>query len=339
MLSEACRRRRPRYAVAVNTRNSSELRRRHWARRDIVIVILIACAAAIICVKFDVSEALASWTRLHENLQLDELPGVLLVLAICLIWFSARRYLEANRELTLRRTMEAKLAEALAENQHLALKYVDTQESERKTLAHDLHDELGQYVNAIKLDAVAMRDATTNHAALNEAARAMIVNIDRVYHVLRGLIRELRPVGFDDLGVLAALEHCVNEWRPRLPAARIEFSCAPELDMLDEARRLVVFRLVQEALTNIARHSSATEVHIRIERSAPRQGIEVSIIDNGVGADLSLPRNGLGLVGMRERVAALGGTTDLASARGEGFKIMAFLPVAQRDGVSAESGA
>jgi len=154
------------------------------------IVILITLVTAAICVKFDVSEALAGWTRPREWLQLDELPEVLLVLAICLIWFSARRYFEADRELTLRRAAESKLAEALAENQQLALKYVDMQEQERKTLAHDLHDELGQFVNAIKLDAVAMRDAPANHAPIRDAARAMIVNIDRVYDVLRGLIRQ-----------------------------------------------------------------------------------------------------------------------------------------------------
>lgn len=296
------------------------------ARRDMAVVIMVAAVAAIICVKFDVSEALASWTRPFERLQLDELPGVLLVFAICMIWFSGRRYLEANRELKLRRAAEAKLAEALAENQRLALSYVDIQEHERKTLAHDLHDELGQYVNAIKLDAVAVRDATAEHAPLHAAARAMIVNSDRVYAVLRGLIRQLRPVGFDDLGVLAALEHCVNEWRPRLPAMQIELSCAAELESLDEARRLVVFRLVQEALTNIARHSSATQVRIQIERSDVKHGIEVLIADNGVGADLKLPQNGLGLVGMRERVAALGGAIALAADRGAGFKVMAFLP-------------
>jgi two-component system, NarL family, sensor histidine kinase UhpB len=203
------------------------------------------------------------------------------------------------------------------------------QEHERKTLAHDLHDELGQYVNAIKLDAVTVRDATAQHAPLHATARAMIVNIDRVYHVLRGLIRQLRPVGFDDLGVLAALEHCINEWRPRLPAVQIEFSCAAELETLDEARRLVIFRLVQEALTNIARHSSATQVRIQIERSDLRHGIEVVISDNGVGADLELPRTGLGLVGMRERVAALGGAITLAAGRGAGFKVVAFLPHSQ----------
>jgi two-component system sensor histidine kinase UhpB len=291
-------------------------------RRDLLVVICVSLAAAIICVKFDVGEALLSWTRPREQLQLDEVPGILLVIAICLIWFSARRYFEARRQLILRRAAEAQLAAALA-------KYVDMQEHERKTLARDLHDELGQYVNAIKLDAVAMREATTADAALQAAAHAMIVNIDRVYDVLRGLIRQLRPVGFDDLGVIAALEHCVNEWRLRLPATAIDMSSVGELGALDEARGLVIFRLVQEALTNVARHAAATQVRILIDRSASRQGIEVLIADNGRGADLSVPRSGFGLVGMRERVAALGGSISLLGGQGEGFKVMAFIPLAE----------
>jgi two-component system sensor histidine kinase UhpB len=313
--------------VAVNGMTPRELRRKNLARRDLAAVIAVAAVAAIVCVQFDVSEAVTRWTRPFERLQLDELPEILLVLAICLIWFSGRRYLEASRELNLRRAAESKLAETLAENQRLALSYVDMQEQERKTLAHDLHDELGQYVNAIKLDALTVCDATAQHASAHAAARAMIANIDRVYSVLRGLIRRLRPVGFDDLGVRAALEHCVSEWRARLPAVQMEMSCAQELESLDEARRLVVFRLVQEALTNIARHSSATQVRIEIERSAAGRGIEVLIADDGAGTDLSLARSGLGLIGMRERVAALGGAVTVASSRGGGFRVMAFVPV------------
>jgi two-component system, NarL family, sensor histidine kinase UhpB len=290
------------------------------------MVILVSGVAAIVCVMFDVSEALATWTRPFERLQLDELPGILLVLAICLIWFSGRRYVEASRELKLRRAAESKLAETLAENQRLASSYVDMQERERKALARDLHDELGQYVNAIKLDAVTVCDPAVERSSGQTAANAMIANIDRVYSVLRGLIRQLRPVGFDDLGVRAALEHCINEWRVRLPAIQMEMSCAPELESLDEARRMVIFRLVQEALTNIARHSSATQARIQIERSAVRPGIEVLIADDGVGTDLNLPRSGLGLVGMRERVAALGGAITLASSVGSGFRVMAFVP-------------
>jgi two-component system sensor histidine kinase UhpB len=302
--------------------------RRNYARRDAAVVVAATLLAAIVCAKLDVGEAVARWTRPYERLQLDEVPLILLVLAIGLIWFSSRRYFEAKRQLELRRVADAKLAETLTENQRLALKYVDMQEHERKTLARDLHDELGQYVNAIKLDAVSIREAAADRPEISETARAVIANVDRVYEVLRGLIRQLRPVGLDELGLAAALENCVNEWRSRLPAAQIEMVCGPELDSLAESRALVLFRLVQEALTNVARHSSATRVKIQIGRAASAPGIDISIVDNGLGADLSVPRNGLGLIGMRERVAALGGSIAVSSASGAaGFEVRAFLPL------------
>jgi glucose-6-phosphate-specific signal transduction histidine kinase len=248
-----------------------------------------------------------------------------------LIWFSSRRYFEANRQLRLRRTVEEKLAEALAENQRLAQQYVDIQEYERKALARDLHDELGQYLNAIKLDAVSIGDSLPEHPAAGNVARAMIANIDRVYGVVTGLIRRLRPVAFDDLGVAAALEHCINEWRSRLPAATIETSIGGDLASLDESRGLVLYRLVQEALTNIARHSQATRVEIRIEQIEDARGtqrVDVLIADNGRGTDMKAPRTGLGLIGMRERVSALGGSISLASEPGAGFRVMSSLPMA-----------
>jgi len=307
--------------------------RKMAARRDAVLVAVISLLAAVVCVKLDLSETLLGWTRLHERLQLDELPAVLLVVATCLIWFSARRYFEARGQLVLRRATEVRLEEALAENQRLAQQYLDIQEYERKALARDLHDELGQYLNVIKLDAVSIRDARQPPDPLvNDAARALIENVDRVYGVVSSLIRQLRPVGFDELGVAAALEHCVDDWRARLPALSIDFSIDRNaFDAIDEIRALAVFRLVQEALTNIARHAQATCVEIRIRRrrqSGTQETVEVSIIDNGSGADLNAPRTGLGLVGMRERVAAFGGSLELASRRGAGFKVMASLPVA-----------
>ena len=314
----------------MNAKISEHAGRKTSARRDFAVVVLVALLTAIVCVKFDVSEVIAAWTRPHERLQLDELPGVLLVIAIALVWFSWRRYFEARQQLNLRRAAETKLAEALAENQRLALKYVDTQESERKALARDLHDELGQFVNAIKLDAVAVRDSSALHAPIATIARTMIQNIDRVYDALGGLIRQLRPVGFDNLGLLAALEHCIGEWRLRLPAISIEISTAGNLESLDETCALVVFRLVQEALTNVARHSEATQARILLERTDAGCGVQVLIVDNGRGADLSVPRTGLGLIGMRERVAALGGSITLSSGIGEGFKVMASIPAPGR---------
>src|ERR1700692_4523236 len=109
-------------------------------RRDIVLMVIVAGAAAFACAKFNLSEALLKWTRPFERLQLDELPAVLLVIAISLIWFSTRRYIEATRKLHYRRSAEAKLAESLAENKRLAQQYVAAQESERTAPARDLHE-------------------------------------------------------------------------------------------------------------------------------------------------------------------------------------------------------
>ena len=321
-----------RYAV-LHMRLADARSRRSYARRDAAVVFAATLLAAVICAKFDVGEALERWTRPYEWLQLDELPLIFLVMAVGLIWFSSRRYLEAKRQLQLRIAADAKLAETLTENQRLALKYVDMQEHERKTLARDLHDELGQYVNAIKLDAVSIREAAEDRPEISATAHTVIANADRVYEVLRGLIRQLRPVGLDELGLAAALENCANEWRLRLPATQIEMVCGADLDALAETRALVLFRLVQEALTNVARHSSATRVKIEISRAASAPGIDISIADNGRGADLSAHRNGLGLIGMRERVAALGGSFAVSSVNdAAGFEVRAFLPLRDAHG-------
>ncbi len=108
------------------------------------------------------------------------------------------------------------------------------------------------------------------------------------------------------------------------------FVVAGDLQALDETRALVLYRLVQEALTNVARHSGATKVQIRIEAAvtAAEPRVEILIADDGAGADMSVPQHGLGLIGMRERVCAQGGSVALASERGAGFKIMASLPMA-----------
>ena len=312
------------------------------ARRDALIVLAIAMTAAIVCVKWDVSEALGGWFKLYERQQLDELPPVLLVLATGLIWYSARRYQEVRRQVILRRATEKQLAAALAENQRLAQQYVELQEYERKALARDLHDELGQYLNVMKLDAVFIRDAGQGDEALvGTASRALIDNVDRIYAVVSNLIRQLRPVGFDELGIAAAIEYCVNEWRARLPDVTMDLSIVGDLRELVEIKRLALYRLVQESLTNIARHAHATRVSIRIERAGrlERVGlgmdagdgfdeVVVTIADNGRGLDLVAPRAGLGLVGMRERVAALGGRLKLTSRPGAGLEIAAAIPLA-----------
>lgn len=301
--------------------------------RDVAVVVAVTAAAAALSVGFNVSETLREWTAPWENLQLDELPGVLLVLALGLTWFAARRYRDAGRELRRRRAAEESAATALAENRRLSQQYVRLQESERKALAQELHDELGQYLNVIKLDAVGMRDAKgVRGEGLRSRAEAIIQNCDHIHRTLAALIRRLRPVGLDELGLEAALEHCADGWRARLPGTQLHLAVMGDLSRLSEAGSLTVYRLVQEALTNVAKHATARNVEIELacRSSADRapKSLEVTITDDGVGANLRAPTCGLGLIGMRERVTALEGTLDVTSSPGAGFRLRVSLPLA-----------
>jgi two-component system, NarL family, sensor histidine kinase UhpB len=300
--------------------------------QDTAVVVFATAVMAILCVQFDFSEALRRWTAPWERFQLDELPAVLVVLAAGLAWFAARRYGEAGRELRGRQLAEAQLEAALTDNRRLSQQYVRLQEAERKSLARELHDELGQYLNVIKLDAVAIRDGRlTDPTSLREQAGAIVTNGNHIHTVLTSLIRQLRPVGLDELGLGAALEHCIDTWRPRLPDVRLNLELSGEFGDLTEAVTLTVYRVVQEGLNNVAKHAAAGQVTMRLERTPPGTGspdfVTVTIADDGVGVDTKVPTQGLGLIGMRERVAALAGHLEVSSTPGSGFQLKAQIPV------------
>ncbi len=148
------------------------------------------------------------------------------VLALCFVWISWRRYRQALAQLEARRAAEQRLAAALAENRELAHQHLHVQESERKHLARELHDELGQYLNAIKLDAVAIREsAGPGDSPASLAAARTIKAVDHVHAVVNNIIRRLRPAGLDELGLVAALENCVDHWRQRLPRHALHPLC------------------------------------------------------------------------------------------------------------------
>ncbi len=304
--------------------------------RDLAVVGIGTVACALLAIHFDWTEALFAWTRRAESFQLDELTFVLLALAVGLAWFSARRWHGTRRELDTRLALQGKLARTLDEQRRLAHQFVEMQEHERKRLSQELHDELGQFVNAIKLDAVAIRASSSNDMRMQgtevpDRARSIIVNVDLVHESVARLIRELRPVGLDELGLTAAIEHCVDMWQGRLEPARLSLALDEHIDGLDEARTLAVYRTVQEALTNCARHARASRVDVSVEWTddgihAP--GALVRIEDDGVGTDLQARSLGLGLIGMRERVTALGGSLSVESAPRSGFRLVALVPAA-----------
>jgi two-component system, NarL family, sensor histidine kinase UhpB len=299
--------------------------------RDIGLVALITFIGGILAARFELSEAIFTVTRAWEHWQIDELPALLVVLCAGLAWFAGRRYREARAEIARRRAAEAQLEALLLENRRLAQRYVQVQEAERKFIARELHDELGQYLNAIKIDAVGLQQKAAQDAPVMHVASSIIQHADHVYGVVRDLIRRLRPIGLDELGLKAALEQYVSDWRSRLPGVQLAVSFAGNLDAVSEPLALTLYRLLQEGITNISRHAHARQVRIQVQRSttSPRatdDEIVFTLTDDGRGTDLGTYRQGLGLIGMRERVEMLGGQLRVTTAPGAGFGILARIP-------------
>jgi two-component system sensor histidine kinase UhpB len=295
--------------------------------RDVALAGAITFGCAALAAYFELSEALFQYTRRWEHLQLDEWPVAAFVLALCFVWISWRRYRQALAQLAARRAAETRLAAALAENRELAQQHLLVQETERKHLARELHDELGQYLNAIKLDAVVTREASSSEdspAAL--AAARTISAVDHVHAVVNDIIRRLRPAGLDELGLVAALENCVDHWRQRLPRTRFTLSLSGPLDNLGETLNLTLYRLIQEGLTNSFKHAGAGQIDISLSRSSE---VLLTVADDGRGTDAAARSSGFGLSGMKERVELMGGTFSIESSAGNGFAIEARIPTGE----------
>ena len=304
---------------------------RATAHRDIIVVAVVTLACAALSARFDGSEFLFSLTRRFEYLQLDEWPVVFLVLAIGMIWLSWRRYRHAQQELDARRKAECELERALAENRRVSQHHLLMQESERKHLARELHDEMGQYLNAIKLDAVAIdAEETKSRAFYHDASKRIVAAVDHVQASVRAMMSRLRPVGLDELGLLDALEHCVDRWRERFTSTHISLIVDRALPKIGEVLDLTVYRLIQEGLTNCFKHARATKIEIELRRETERE-LLVSIRDDGVGATSQINGIGFGLRGMRERVEMLNGLFTAAGQPGAGFIVEARLPLGERD--------
>jgi signal transduction histidine kinase len=138
-------------------------------------------------------------------------------------------------------------------------------------------------------------------------------------------MQRLRPAALDVLGLHDAVAHLVGQWQRRYSAVDCRFEAKGDLSGLGEVVNITVYRLVQECLTNVAKHAAATRVTVGLERSNGE--VVVSVSDDGCGMDLQARRIGLGLVGLRERVEALQGRLDLTSGPGEGLQMRAWLPV------------
>ncbi|MCS0807415.1 PAS domain S-box protein [Massilia agilis] len=198
-------------------------------------------------------------------------------------------------------------------------------EEERKKVAREVHDELGQALTALRMDVALLRMADGPHSeALLARFAAMKEAVDRTIGIVRNVTSALRPAALD-LGLNAALEWQVDEF-----ARRSGIECvlhADEADVeLDDGQATALFRIVQESLTNVLKHAGASYVEVHLEASD--DSIALAVRDNGQGfaAEAAPQRGKFGLMGMRERVLMLGGTVEINSAQGVGTSIEVRLP-------------
>ena len=209
-------------------------------------------------------------------------------------------------------------------NHRLTQRIIRLQEDERKNIAHDLHDEIGQHLTAISIDAATILKAKKisaahiSAAAISEVAKQMM-------DIVREMLQHLRPVVLDELGLHSSLEELIGTWGQRNQSVSVNANIAGQLDGLNESVEITAYRIVQECLTNIAKYANASLVTIHV--NTKHENLLLSIQDNGKGFEQSLPSNGFGLAGMRERVEGLGGKFSLHSDLGAGTRIEVALPL------------
>jgi signal transduction histidine kinase len=232
--------------------------------------------------------------------------------------------------------LAAEVSQRAEELRALSAHLIEVQENERHTIARELHDELGGTLSAVKMDILMGRDAASKRGDEKSVARLQraLTSIDSGVQFTRRLIEDLRPTLLDNLGFEAALRSMTEQF-----SERCSVTCAialPEGELnLSSAQSTALYRICQEALTNVMKYAKATEVTIALTTDGALWRLVLA--DDGVGLDTTKRDRSIshGLLGMRERIVALGGTFDISGPAGCGTTLTAAFPVVAREEVVA----
>jgi PAS domain S-box-containing protein len=248
------------------------------------------------------------------------------------------RYISIFSDITERKQQDEalqmnqrRLEESESRLRELAAFLETVREEERTRIARELHDELGQALTALRIDLGWLRGKCGTNDSLGALAASRVANalgvVEQSIVSLRRISEDLRPAMLDSLGLAAAVEHHVDQFIQRTGIPCHLHMNREEFD-LEGNLATAIFRIVQEALTNVARHADASEVSIDISQfDEPNPGIRLSIEDNGHGFDVTRRTTRFGLLGVRERIAILGGTLEIDSRPDRGTRITAHLPL------------
>jgi two-component system, NarL family, sensor histidine kinase UhpB len=234
--------------------------------------------------------------------------------------------------------MATRLAGMAAENRGLAEQLLNLQEQERVELARDLHDEIGPFLFAINIDAAAVaRQAESGRLpAIAGPAAAIGEAVAHLQQQVKSMLGRLRPIGLAEFGLGAAIANLIEFWRRRHPEIDFRLEIAPEAEGKGELIDTTIYRMVQECLANALRHGKPSTVAILLSHACGEQGdgLVLTVRDDGSGMS-ARPRAGYGLLGMGERVKALGGSFEVASDPGAGLAVTARLPLPARERAEA----
>ena len=225
------------------------------------------------------------------------------------------------------RRLERRSDEVQTELKRLSQHVVRAQEIERRNISRELHDEVGQMLTGLRmelanLDVPSLKQNTADYQRLQEAKQLT----ERTLQCVRNISMLLRPSMLDDLGLSPALQWQGKEFSRR-SGIPINVDIQGDADSVPDEVRTCVYRIVQEALTNVVRHADARRISVVVKREGER--IRVQIEDDGKGFDPTRTRRapGIGLIGLKERVAELSGVTDIQSVPGKGTQVFVDLPV------------
>ena len=224
-----------------------------------------------------------------------------------------------------RKRAEKDLEEANRQLKLLSRRRVKVQEEERRHLARELHDEIGQALTAAKINLQAAMEESD--PAKSKRIQETAAILERLLGQVRQISLNLRPAMLDDLGLVPALRSLLDE-QGRLASVAVRFSAKNMPENLDPEIQTTCFRIAQEAITNAVRHARSTQ--IRVELSRENGNLRLQIRDNGRGFDAESEQaqtTGLGLVGMKERAALVGGRARITAPRGKGTTVDVTLPL------------
>lgn len=243
---------------------------------------------------------------------------------------SNQQNLQLQQEIALRVHAETELQRSHQRLRQLSNHQEIFNENERKRIARDIHDDLGQALMALKIDVSLLQDQASGASLkFNGKVDSILAQIDAVIKCVRAIMNNLRPPMLDDLGLYAAIEWQTREFQQRNGiACKLTVDDNQDLDfILDEKCATALFRILQESLANIARHANASEVQVALQWN--ERNLTMRVADNGVGMQPGDKRkaHAFGLVGVKERMKSLGGKLHIESSPGKGTVISATVAV------------